>query len=114
MARCFDRRTSGDEMLAHRRARRLGEDVFSVIGRDGASRYEVHLSANGEASCDCPAGRFGRTCWHQAAAAREVLDQQRRSAPPVVVVLRGGMAEPGEPRLEVVPGGLMEEDQGWT
>lgn len=45
-----------------------GSDRFMVIGRDGASRYTVHVLTAERATCDCPAGIHGRFCWHAAAA----------------------------------------------
>jgi SWIM zinc finger len=45
-----------------------GNGRFLVTGRDGETRYTVHVLASDAATCDCPAGLHGRACWHAAAA----------------------------------------------
>jgi hypothetical protein len=75
--RAFDRRTSAVEMLSHRQAWRAGPGRFEVISRDGRARYRVLATANGETSCTCTAGRFGRACWHQCVVLRRVAREGR-------------------------------------
>ncbi len=108
MARPFDRRTSGDEMLAHRRAVKLGAGTYDVIGRNGDTRYRVHLDPDGATFCSCQAGRHDRTCWHKAAAARAVLGESAAVGRPVLAVLRGDLAA-GAPHFLVLDGGVVEE-----
>jgi hypothetical protein len=45
-----------------------GNGRFLITGRDGQSRYTVHLVSSEVATCDCAAGIHGRACWHAAAA----------------------------------------------
>ncbi len=107
VTRPFDRRTSGDEMLMHRRAVKLGAGTFDVVGRDGETRCRVHLDPDGQAFCTCPAGQHDRLCWHKAAAARAVLGESAANGSPVMVVLRGDLA--AAPHFVVLVGGVEEE-----
>ena len=59
-----------------------GEGRFVVTGRAGSSRYTVVLIGRGAATCDCPAGLHGRTCWHAAAAWLRALADSMTSAAP--------------------------------
>jgi len=71
--RAYDARTPGVDMLRRRRAWRLGPGCFRVFSRDGLTAYRVLVATNGETSCTCTAGRFGRACFHAAIALRRVL-----------------------------------------
>lgn len=69
--RVFDRRTPPVEMMAHRRAWRVGPATFRVVGRDGQQRYAVRV-LDGVPHCNCPAGRHGRPCYHAALVLRRL------------------------------------------
>ena len=71
--RSFYPRTSGADMLCRRRALRMGPGSFRVFSRDGLTAYRVLVTPDGNTSCTCTAGRFGRPCWHQARALLRVL-----------------------------------------
>ena len=77
--RTFDARTPAVEMLRHRHAWRVGPGCFRVFSRDGLTAYRVLVTPDGETSCSCMGGRFGRACWHQLHVLRRVL-RERLSA----------------------------------
>lgn len=60
----FGRNTPASTMARRRRAWRLGEDGYRVIGRGGTG-YQVRM-VEGKPVCNCPAADFGLDCWHQA------------------------------------------------
>lgn len=56
-----------------------GNGRYVVTGRDGHTRYTVHVLSAENAACDCPAfvKGGGRFCWHAAAALlRNLADSQ--------------------------------------
>lgn len=69
----YDRRTPAVEMLGRRRAWRVGPGCFRVFSRDGLTAYRLLVTAAGDTSCTCTAGRFGRKCWHQLGVLKRVL-----------------------------------------
>ena len=71
--RSYDRRTPAVDMLHCRRAWRVGPGCFRVFSRDGLTAYRVLVASNGETSCTCTAGRFGRACWHQVRVLQRML-----------------------------------------
>ncbi len=72
-ARAYGPRTPATDMLRRRRAWRVGPGCFRVFSRDGLTAYRVLVTADGETSCSCTAGRFGRVCFHAVLAFRRVL-----------------------------------------
>jgi hypothetical protein len=44
-----------------------------VFSRDGLTAYSVSVASDGDTSCTCTAGRFGRPCWHAIRALKRVL-----------------------------------------
>jgi hypothetical protein len=74
--RTYDPRTSAMDMLRCRRAWRVGPGCFRVFSRDGLTAYRVQLTAGGDTSCTCTAGRFGRACWHQIRVLKRVLRER--------------------------------------
>lgn len=73
MARRFPHHTPPGQMVHSRRAWRLDDTHYEVIGRDGVQRYELTLQPDGRLDCDCPAGQHDRTCYHAAVVARRLL-----------------------------------------
>ena len=71
--RTYDPRTSASDMPRRRRAWRVGPCCFGVFSRDGLTTYRVLVRPDGETSCTCTAGRFGRACFHAVIALRRVL-----------------------------------------
>ena len=71
--RAFDSRTPAVAMLSRRRAWRMGPGCFRVFSRDGLTAYRVLVTSDGDTSCTCTAGRFGRPCWHAIRALKRVL-----------------------------------------
>lgn len=85
----FARGTPAKEMLARRRAWRVDPAHYEVIARDGGHRYEVALESDGELSCSCTAGHYGRPCWHEQKVARRLL----REGVPDSLVADGPIAD---------------------
>ncbi len=75
MATAYGRRTPTAELLSRRQVRRIGAGHFSVIGRDGNTHYRILATPDGLTSCNCPAGRRGRACWHQARVLLRLLHE---------------------------------------
>ena len=73
MARFFDPRTPAVEMVRNRRAWKVVDGHYEVIGRNPIDRYHVLVSTDGESSCTCPAGLFRCDCWHQVVGLRRAL-----------------------------------------
>ncbi|HXM57922.1 MAG TPA: hypothetical protein VOB72_21175 [Candidatus Dormibacteraeota bacterium] len=77
-AKAYDARTAAVEMVRHRRAWRVGPGHFRVFSRDGLTAYRVLVTPDGETSCTCTAGRFGRACYHAVIGLRRVLREGPR------------------------------------
>lgn len=74
MATAFAKSTPAAQVKPHRHAWATGKDtVFEVISRDGKTRYDVVLFANGDLRCTCEAGKHGRRCWHQEKVAARIV-----------------------------------------
>ena len=74
--RAFAASTPAVDMLPRRRAWRVGPGCFRVFSRDGLTAYRVLVTGDGETSCTCTAGRFGRACFHAVIALRRVLRER--------------------------------------
>ncbi len=71
--RSYDARTPAVDMLHRRHAWRVGPGCFQVFSRDGLTAHRVLVAADGETSCTCTAGRFGRACYHAVLFPRRIL-----------------------------------------
>lgn len=71
----YDPRTPAIEMFGHRRARAVIPGYYTVLGRDGRTRYDVIVDEAYEPQCSCPAGSHGRPCYHAAVVLRSMRNK---------------------------------------
>jgi hypothetical protein len=67
-----------------------GDGRYTVTGRADA-RYTVHVASLDAIACDCPAGIYGKPCWHAAAAYLRVVADSEAS--PELARTRAGRDE---------------------